>query len=90
MAETRDSAPRPTSCTDDPDTRRPGAPRYVRVRPLGSGLPPVTLVLGGARSGKSRHAEILVEGQPVYFCCDKCTMKAAEDPAKYAAMAYPD
>lgn len=25
-------------------------------------LPPVTLVLGGARSGKSRHAEALVEG----------------------------
>ncbi|MGH7111242.1 MAG: bifunctional adenosylcobinamide kinase/adenosylcobinamide-phosphate guanylyltransferase, partial [Stellaceae bacterium] len=24
-------------------------------------LPPVTLVLGGARSGKSRHAEHLVE-----------------------------
>jgi adenosylcobinamide kinase / adenosylcobinamide-phosphate guanylyltransferase len=29
-----------------------------------TGLPPVTLVLGGARSGKSRHAEILVESQP--------------------------
>ena len=25
-------------------------------------LPPLTLVLGGARSGKSRHAEALVEG----------------------------
>ncbi len=27
-------------------------------------LPPVSLVLGGARSGKSRHAEALVESQP--------------------------
>ncbi len=27
-------------------------------------LPPVTLVLGGARSGKSRHAEAMIETQP--------------------------
>ncbi len=32
--------------------------------PLPTILAPVTLVLGGARSGKSRHAEALVESQP--------------------------
>ncbi len=32
--------------------------------PLPTSLAPVTLVLGGARSGKSRHAEALVESQP--------------------------
>ena len=32
--------------------------------PLPTLLAPVTLVLGGARSGKSRHAEALVESQP--------------------------
>jgi len=32
--------------------------------PLVPGLAPVTLVLGGARSGKSRHAEAVVESQP--------------------------
>jgi adenosylcobinamide kinase/adenosylcobinamide-phosphate guanylyltransferase len=32
--------------------------------PLPTSLAPVTLVLGGARSGKSRHAEALVASQP--------------------------
>jgi adenosylcobinamide kinase/adenosylcobinamide-phosphate guanylyltransferase len=31
---------------------------------MSAALPAVTLVLGGARSGKSRHAEALVESQP--------------------------
>ncbi len=36
----------------------------VSAPPLPTSLAPVTLVLGGARSGKSRHAESLVESQP--------------------------
>lgn len=40
------------------------------ARPAASVLPPVTLVLGGARSGKSRHAEGLIAAashEAVYF-----------------------
>ena len=45
-----------------------------------SSLPPVTLVLGGARSGKSTHAEKLVTGS---------LFGAAPRPAVYIATAQP-
>jgi len=44
-------------------------------------LPPVTLVLGGARSGKSTHAEKLVTGS---------LFGAAPRPAVYIATAQAD
>ncbi len=46
--------------------------------PLPASLVPVTLVLGGARSGKSRHAEALVESQPGP-CIYLATAQAGDD-----------
>ena len=58
----------------------------MSVPPLPVSLAPVTLVLGGARSGKSRHAEALVESQPG-ACVYLATAQAgdAEMTARIAA-----
>ncbi len=48
-------------------------------------LVPVTLVLGGARSGKSRHAEALVESQP--GACDYLATAQAGDAEMAARIA---
>jgi adenosylcobinamide kinase / adenosylcobinamide-phosphate guanylyltransferase len=49
-------------------------PNVERVR---AGLPPVTLVLGGARSGKSRHAECVLQGAAA--CGTYCATAEAGD-----------
>ncbi len=43
-------------------------------------LPRVTLVLGGARSGKSRHAESLIEAALAAGACDGATYLATAEP----------